>query len=294
MLSLEKAVGECASMSIRHWVCATGKRIAKSDAPWLNCPIGRSSKIGADFYSTLATQEHLQIRTHPSAGLLTDFNLLKSRTFDPMHVLPEIRDFYEHTSDYDLEAWSEAPIPTRLFLWLLTRFVSRQMDQLNFPVSSLELASGMTSEILPMTDENGTRHYTGWLRRLAANDRVIYTGFYSVERPPNYPGPCVKVSFPVPFGSSTVFLRPEVQADGSFRLISSGSGFGQAGFYRMVEIDDAHWRVRYIRTLRETFHLYVDRHGSLRTDHTVEFLGFTPLRLHYKLSRKREVAVVHS
>jgi hypothetical protein len=45
--------------------------------------------------------------------------------------------------------------------------------------------------------------------------------------------------------------------------------------------------VRYIRTLRETFHVYVDPQGTLRTDHTVRFLGFTPLRLHYKLERLR-------
>ena len=43
--------------------------------------------------------------------------------------------------------------------------------------------------------------------------------------------------------------------------------------------------IRYIRTLRETFHVYVDRLGVLRTDHTVRFLGLTPLRLHYKLER---------
>ena len=174
---------------------------------------------------------------------------------------------------------------TRFFLWGLTTFVSRRMDQLNFPVSSLELAGGMTSDILPMVRSNGERAYTGWLRRLTASDRVIYTGLYSVEKPPGYANPCVKVSFPLPYGSSTVFLRPEGQADGSFKLISSGARLGEPGFYRMVEVDADHWRVRYLRTLREYFHVYVDRHGTLRTDHTVRFLGLTPLRLHYKLER---------
>jgi hypothetical protein len=51
----------------------------------------------------------------------------------------------------------------------------------------------------------------------------------------------------------------------------------------MVETDAEHWRVRYIRSLRELFHVSVDRQGTLRTDHTVRFLGLTPLRLHYKL-----------
>jgi hypothetical protein len=145
----------------------------------------------------------------------------------------------------------------------------------------------MTSDVLPMVDAHGKRVYTGWLRRLAAADRVIYTGLYSVGRPGGFPDPCVKVSFPLPLGSSTVFLRPEAQPDGSFKLISSGSRFGEPGFYRMVKAGPDHWRVRYIRTLRETFHVFVDPRGVLRTDHVVRFLGLTPLRLHYKLERVR-------
>jgi hypothetical protein len=132
---------------------------------------------------------------------------------------------------------------------------------------------------------SGRRLYTGWLRRLSLSGVVIYTGLYSVERPTAFPDPCVKVSFPLPHGSATVFLRPESQSDGSFKLVSSGSGFGQPGFYRMVEAGPEHWKVRYIKTLREYFHVYVDRGGTLRTQHTVRFLGFTVLRLLYKMDR---------
>jgi hypothetical protein len=279
------AIGGVAAAGIRRWVRLTGRRVARGDAPWLDCPMGPPGRIGAEFYARLAERERLEIRPGPDAGLLPDFDALRGRGFDPAAVRAEVRDFYEHTARYRLEAWSEAPVPTRLFLWALTRFVSRPMDQLNFPVSSLELAGGMTSEVLPMVGPGGDRVYTGWLRRLADHDRVVYTGLYSVGRPGAFPDPCVKVSFPLPHGSSTVFLRPEARPDGSFRLISSGSGFGEPGFYRMVEVDAGHWRVRYIRTLRETFHVYVDGRGALRTEHLVRFLGLTPLRLHYKMER---------
>jgi hypothetical protein len=114
---------------------------------------------------------------------------------------------------------------------------------------------------------------------------VIYTGLYSAGRPANFPDPCVKVSFPLPHGSSTVFLRPEALPDGSFRLVSSGSAFGDPGFYRMVEVDEQTWKVRYVKTLRENFHVYVDRTGTLRTEHVVRFLGVTVLRLLYKMER---------
>jgi hypothetical protein len=282
---LSEAIGRATAAAIRQWVRITGKRIARRHALWLDCPMGPPGRIGADFYKYLAERENLTTQRASDAGLLPCFDALRGPDFAPDHVRSEVRDFYEHTACYRLEAWSEAALSTRLFLWGLTRFVSRRMDQLNFPVSSLELAGGMTSEILPMVRSDGQRAYTGWLRRLATSGRVIYTGLYSVEKPSGWPNPCVKVSFPLPLGSATVFLRPEAQPDGSFRLISSGDRFGEPGFYRMVELDGEHWRVRYLRTLRESFHVYVDREGTLRTDHVVRFLGLTPLRLHYKLER---------
>jgi hypothetical protein len=280
------ALGALTAAGIRAWVRLIGKRVPKQSAPWLDCPMGPPGRIGAEFYQRLAERERLQLQPSAGAGLLPSFDALRGDGFDPGQVHPAIRDFYEHTACYRLEAWSEAGLWTRFFLWALTRLVSRRMDQLNFPVSSLELAGGMTSRILPMVEPNtGRRAYTGWLRQLAATGRVIYTGLYSTERPGGHPGPCVKVSFPLPLGSATVFLRPEAQPDGSFRLISSGPGFGGPGFYRMVEVDETAWKVRYFRTLREYFHVYLDREGTLRTEHVVRFLGFTVLRLLYKMER---------
>jgi hypothetical protein len=283
---LGDAVGAAAEVAIRVGVRLTGKRVAKASAPWLQCPMGPPGRIGAEFYEHLARRDNLCIRPTPDAGLLPTFEALRGKAFNPEAVHPAIRDFYEHTARYHLEAWSEAGLWTRFFLWALTKFVSRRMDQLNFPVSSLELAGGMTSEVLPMVDvDSGRRPYTGWLRRLTASNRVIYTGLYTTERPGGFPDPCVKVCFPVPYGSATVFLRPYVEPDGSFRLISSGTRFGDPGFYRLTEVDTEHWRVRYIRTLREYFHVYVDGAGVLRTEHTVRFLGLTVLRLLYKMVR---------
>jgi hypothetical protein len=48
--------------------------------------------------------------------------------------------------------------------------------------------------------------------------------------------------FPLPYGPSTVFFRPEAQPDGSCKLIARGSGFGGPGFYRMVEAGDNQWQ----------------------------------------------------
>jgi len=284
--SIGNWIGDFLAACIRLMVRLIGRRVTREEAPWLNCPMGTSKLIGADFYHQLAIDEQLKIADEP-AGLLTDFSLLKGEGFDPTQVRQEIHEFYERTSEFRLEAWSEAPLFTRMFLWVLTRFVSRRMNQLNFPVSSLELAGGMTSDLLPMNNDSGQRVYTGWLRRLAKSGHVIYTGLYSVESPGEFADPCVKVSFPLPQGSATVFLRPEAQPDGSFKLISSGRKFGEPGFYRMVELKPGVWKVRNFRTLREYFHVYVDESGMLRTDHLVTFLRLTILRLHYKCERAK-------
>jgi hypothetical protein len=276
-------VGAVTAAGIRLWIESTGRRIARAEAPWLESPLGPATGvIGPAFYGELAAREELEIVPDPCAGLLPDFTVLAGPDFDPAAVRPEIRHFYEHTSRYRLDAWSEAAVSTRVFLQLLTS-ASRGMDQLNFPVSSLELSGGLTNEVLPMIDPDGRTVRTGWLRRYVESGRVVYTGLYTVAQPPGAEGPCVKVSFPLPNGSSTMFLRPEAVADGSFKLISSGKQFGDAGFYRMVGDGSAHWRVRYLRTMQESFHVFLDAQGTLRTEHIVRFMGAAPLRLHYRM-----------
>jgi hypothetical protein len=182
-----------------------------------------------------------------------------------------------------LEVWTEVSFTGRFFLWLLVEFISRRMDQLNFPISSLEVAKGMSSEVIQLFDPNsGATEATGWLRRLKSSGNVIYAGIYSVVQVPGELDPCVKVTFPLR-GSSNVYLRPVAHADGSFGLDSSGGAFGRSGFYRIVEAGSDHWRVRNFTTLHELFRVYVDDEGVLRTDHTVSFLGLTIIRLHYKM-----------
>jgi hypothetical protein len=281
---LHDALGYLGEAGIRLWVRLTGRRLAKDDAHWLSCPTGEAGRVGQEVYDLLARREGLLVHRRPGAGLLEDFTALAGPHFDPSSVHPAIRAFYERTATYRMESWSEAGFLGRLPLWLLVTFVSRRMDQLNVPVSSLELAGGMRSEVLELLDaSSGKRRYTGWLRTMTATGRVIYAGLYTTERVPNWDGPCVKVSFPLPLGCVIGFLRPEAGPDGSFKLISSGTRFGDPGFYRIVERRDRTRQVRYVRPLREFFHLYIDREGILRTDHTIRFTGINVLRMHYKI-----------
>jgi len=269
---------------IQAWIHLTGKRIAKKDAPWLSCPLGKSGPIGTAIYERIARDEHLEILAAPDAGLISDFAALRGPSFDPSAIHPAIRQFYEHAAQYHLEVWTEVSLRGRFFLWLLVEFISRRMDQLNFPISSLEVSRGMSSVVVQLIEPaSGRLVYTGWLRRLKSSGLVIYAGLYSIERVPAEPDPCVKVTFPCN-GSANVYLRPIAHPDGSFGLDSSGAAWGRSGFYRLAASGNEHWRVRYVRTLHELFHVYVDDENVLRVDHTVSFLGMTIIRLHYKMS----------
>jgi len=277
-------LGLLLQVCIEWLVRLTGRRVRKSEAPWLDCVLGEPGVIGTGVYQRIADEQKLEIGQPPDAGLIASFESLRGPSFDPDRVDPRIRHFYEHTAFYKLEVWSEVYFAGKFVLWLLVEFISRRMDQLNFPISSLEVAKGMTSEIVQLREPgSGRLAYTGWLRRFRATGKVIYAGLYSVTQVPGETNPCVKVTFPC-FGSSNVYLRPCVYADGTFGLVSTGAAFGRSGFYRIVESGAEHWRVRNFTTLHEIFHVYADEDGILRTDHEITFVGLTILRLHYKMT----------
>jgi len=284
------ALGFLLQKCIEWLVVVTGRRVSRAEAPWLDCVIGRSGQIGTGVYLQIANEEKLELSWPEDAGLIPDFSALNGPGFRAAAVHPSIRHFYEHTGEYHLEVWSEVYFAGKFVLWLLVEFISRQMDQLNFPISSLEVAKGMTSEIAQLREPETRRlKYTGWLRRFRSTGKVIYAGLYSTTSLPGEDNPSVKVTFPC-YGSSSVYLRPEAHADGSFGLRSDGGGFGRAGFYRVLESGGDAWQVRNFTTLHEIFPVYLDDDGILRTDHTITFLGLTILRLHYKMTKAKQTA----
>ena len=281
---VEITLGRALEWAIQRWVVLGGRRIRADAAEWLAGPIG-SGRIGAAFFGAYAAEAGLEAEPGtPEAGLLPDFALLDAPGFDPAKVDPAIRDFYERTSAYALDVWSQWSGPLRFFAQTLIYLVSRTIEQLNLPMSPLATSAGMSSDVVPLRDPHtGQVAFTSWLRRAVATDEVVYAGFYTVARPEHVNEVCVKVVFPLPGGSATVLLRPEAQPDGSLKLISAGTGFGDPGYYRLHRTRDGTLRVRYL-PLKETIHVFRDAAGILRTHHTFAFWGLRFLTLHYKMS----------
>lgn len=278
-------IGHFIEWVIRTWVLFVGRRVPAGSAPWLAGPIGTGAPIGEAIYTDLARREGLELRTNqPGAGLTADFLALRRPGFDVDTVDPAVRDFYEGTAGYVLDSWAEWSGWFRPLGALLVSTVSRRIQQLNLPMSSIETSRGMTNQVIQLTDpQDGTVRYTGWFRTLKGSGDIIYAGLYSICTPPRAPGPCVKVVFPLPHGSATVILRPERDARGRFQLVSSGSGFGDAGFYRIHQPRSGARRARLLRAMKEQIVVYVDDEGVLRTDHFFRFFRIPILTLHYRI-----------
>ena len=280
-----RIVGAIGAWFIYRLIALCGRTHAWRDVPWLAGPLG-DRVIGDAPYREVAAAEGLTIeREARDAGLVPDFQALRDDRCDPDRLAPLVREFYEHTTRFAMDVWSRTYFPTNLALYLLVTTISRQVNQLNFPLSPLEASLGMSSEIISLRKPDGGVRYTGWFRTLGGPARVLYTGFYMTEHTPNH-GPCVKVVFPMPHGNATVLLKPRIEPDGALVLDSQGKRFGDAGFYRLDARGADRVRVWHIKTLKELFRVYVDGHGVLRCDHTVRFLGLPVLRLHYKIVRR--------
>ena len=201
-------------------------------------------------------------------------------------LVPQVRDFYEHTANWRMEVWTAwAPL-----FWpggeLISRLFGTRVQQLALPTRTLDVARGMTSRIAIITDAEGQQRAAGWLRQLRATGSYVYSGCYDQVLLPAAARPSVHVSFPLQNGNVQVFLRPEVDVDGSLWLRSPGGRFGGDGAY-VVVVDGGRAFAASI-PLRETFHVYVDEEGVLRTDHVLRFISTTVVRLHYKLEPQHD------
>jgi hypothetical protein len=115
-----------------------GKRTSFDDSPWLRGPIG-NQYIGDQPYDDCARLENLTVvRDATSGGLVDDFGRAEGKTFRVAKLNPRVRDFYENTAQFSMDVWAKTYFPSRIALWLLVTTISRKVNQLNFPVNTLE------------------------------------------------------------------------------------------------------------------------------------------------------------
>jgi hypothetical protein len=268
------------------WVKLTGKKFDPNQYSWLVGPIGDPDKIGDKFIERLAGESNLDIVSNQAdSGLLENIKELGLSEGELKTIKPEIIEFYEKTSNYEFEVWSEWCGFFRPFGWLLSILFSKRLQQLNLPLNPIDSSKGISSQILKLKNSGRTK-WTIWYRTLKSNRRVIYTGIYTTCTPANYSTPLLKVIFPLPNGNASVIMTRSIGSDGSLTLSSDGNRFGQNGFYfYLTDRKGKHW-AKYVRPMHEWIKVYVDEEKILRADHDLHFHGRRFLKLHYKMRQK--------
>lgn len=269
--------------SRKFWQC-TGRRVDLGGSErWLDAPISGSARVSTAWLEAEAARHGGSLQEDdPAAGLLPSMAALDGPGFEADRLHPLVRDFYEHTASWGMEVWtgwSPAFWPAGE---LVSRLWGRRVEQLALPMRPLDVARGMDSRVTPILDGGGRQVAAAWTRSLRGSGLPVFSGAYSARSLPGAERASVHVAFPLESGNLQVFLRPSVVDDGGLLLASPSGRFGEDGAYIVVRGSGAHAaRI----PLHETFHMYVDPHDVLRTDHELRWWGAPVVRLHYKLER---------
>lgn len=279
-----RGVAHLLDLATRTFWRTVGRKVDLADREsWLEAPMSPTARVTDGWLRQEAARVGGTVgEEHDGVGLIPDMDVLDGPGFAAADLHPLVRDFYEHTSSWRLEVWSSwSPA-----FWpageLISRGWGRRVEQLALPMRPLEVAHGMDSRVVPIVAPDGRQVSAAWLRTLRSTGRPVFSGAYSVRTLPAADRPSVHVAFPLEAGNVQVFLRPTIEERGALRLASRSGRFGQDGAY--VVVRGAHTHAARV-PLHETFDVYVDRAGVLRTDHQLRLGSVTAVRLHYRLER---------
>jgi hypothetical protein len=146
---LGEKIGHFNDWVTQQWVRATGRAVNLTDQSWLDGPVGKTRFIGKDFFVDYAKEHGLEIvQDGGTRGPTQDFRQLIEGSNDVASVAPEVAAFYERTSDYEMDAWSEWSGFFQHFGKALAVVFSRRLQQLNVPLSPLASSEGITSKVV--------------------------------------------------------------------------------------------------------------------------------------------------
>ncbi|AKA34803.1 hypothetical protein [Flagellimonas lutaonensis] len=270
------------------WVKTTGRRIDAKDFAWLIGPVGDTDIIKDTFVTKLAKEENLEIcKNLPASGLLEQIEELGLTDEEMRRLNPRVADFYENTSEYEFEMWSEWKGFFKPFGKILSSVFSKRLQQLNLPLKAIDTAKGLKSEIIKLKcKETQKTKWTIWYRIIKSTDDVIYSGIYTTCKNPNHKTPLLKVIFPLPNGNASVVMKKNIEEDGALLLSSDGKKFGDNGFYFTLTDHKGNYWARFVKSMHEWIRVYEDEENILRADHHLNFYGFRFLDLHYKMTKK--------
>jgi hypothetical protein len=272
-------------LATRWWWRAWGVPVdVRGAETWLDAPMHGAGVVGDEWLAAAAAQSGTRLEESSGGGLLRAMADLDSAVFQHDLVDPIVRDFYEHTAQWRMEVWTGWNPLFRPGGALIERWFGRRVGQLAIPVDPLSVSRGMDSRIVTFVGADGQTHSAAWIRTLRATGEYVYSGRYAATTLPSSGRPAIHVTFPLESGNVQVFLQPENDPDGSLWLRSPRGAHGGLGAYVVVRVGGRHHAAH--PPLSETFHVFVDDEGVLRTDHELRLWGLRVVRLHYRLEKR--------
>lgn len=273
----------------QQWVILCGQKISIEDEKWLLGPFGNLNGIGEDFIHQLAEKEHLIIiRNQENQGLIPNFKYLDIPEIQLQLLSNKVIDFYENTSNYELNfsiKWNPYFKP---FGILVHKLFSKRINQLNLPIQDSLDKETLSSEIIQLFDsESNELKYTIWLRKTADTNTVVYSGIYGTCKLPNGKT-CVKAIFPLPKGNATVILNPIVNKNGELNLESSGTKFGNAGFYFLLEDSKSQNWAQFIKSFRDCLTIG-ENETKIEATQSLSLWNLKVLELKYQINKKLNI-----
>lgn len=269
----------------QQWVILRGRRINPSEVPWLMGPFGHLDAIGEDFIGQLARKEDLVIEDETSKqGLIPSMDKLNLPACEFLTLSRHIIDFYENTADYSLDFSVKWNPFFKVFGILLNKMFSNRINQLNVPTGNIKNGELLNSKVItlkdPLTDQ---ARYTFWFRSVQSSGRVIYSGAYGLSTLPSGKT-CIKAVFPLPNGNATVLMAPRVGKNGELVLDSSGTEFGDAGFYFLLKDSKGNCWSQYIRSFRDRLIVSTER-DYISAKQTFTLWHWKVLTFNYRINR---------
>jgi hypothetical protein len=265
------------------------ERVSPEQLPFVLPLAAHSRYIGMAYVERLAERlGRAYVRDTRDVGIIDSLDDLEGPNFEPALVHPLVREFYEHTTRFELDIVPEWRTWVRPGYLLYRTLLARPLGQANLPMNQREALRGVHSRIDTIVPgEEGGPLLRGWLRSFADDDEPIYVGVYTTYRHEDQG--YVRVGFPLPEMDFTATLIPRHRGDCGLTLTSHGGDSDQPGHYlTYINRENGELTSAAVRGFAEQLDVYV-RDGELVAEHAFQVFGLPFLVLHYRIEPKLAV-----
>jgi hypothetical protein len=122
---------------------------------WLAARMNEGHSVGEAWLQGAAATLGGGVAERPGGGLLPDIAVLDGSGFKAADLRPQLRDFYEHTSAWRMEVWTQRSAIFQPGGKIISRAFGRRVEQLALTTRPLDVALGMDSRVVSILDADG-------------------------------------------------------------------------------------------------------------------------------------------